>query len=246
MRNNYLIFLGGMAITIIIAFYVLKFFPIFGSQLSEDTAVWGQFGDYIGGTLNPILSFLSVVLLIRSATLQKEANAELKKELKNSERTENFRLFNTLFFNMIESQKNIFREFKIYFYEGHNIVEKTGAAAVLHMEEEIENLRDNGVGNEGVADYLSELDSEDQIFGVLRAFYTTVKIICDKIVDENGFKEGEARDQIITLINFTDFSQLRLVVIGTQFLNYKSCEYLRGNNLFISSLNEVKLSLDLY
>jgi hypothetical protein len=33
-------------------------------------AVWGQLGDYIGGVLNPMLSFLTLFLLIKTLQLQ--------------------------------------------------------------------------------------------------------------------------------------------------------------------------------
>jgi hypothetical protein len=238
--------MAATAILIIIAFYLANFFPIFGTQLSGDTAVWGQFGDYIGGTLNPILSFVSVVLLIRSLTLQNEANDALKKELKNSEKTENFRSFSTLFFSMIESQRNLYQQFKIASNHGTQIVFISGAAAVNFMEEKIEELRDSDADDVQIAAFLENLDSEDRLFGILRAFYITVRTICEKLDPSIGFESALAKEQIITLVNFTDFSQLRLIVIGAQFLDYKSCQYLKGNELFITALKEVNLTLDLY
>lgn len=246
MKNNYLPIVAVTAISLIIVIYLAKFFPIFGAQLSGDTAVWGQFGDYIGGTLNPILTFISVVLLIRSLTLQNEANDALKKELKNSEKTENFRSFSALFFSMIESQRNIFQDFKIISHDDPSVVVITGAAAVMFIEEKIEQLRDSGAGDTEIAAFIEDLDSEDKLFGILRAFYITVKMICEKLNSDKGFESESAKEQIFTLVNFTDFSQLRLIAIGTQFLKYKSCEYLKNNDLFITALKEVNLTLDLY
>lgn len=52
---------------LVFAFYYYKFSHF---VLSGDQAIWGQFGDYIGGTLNPIFSFLTVILLIATVTLQ--------------------------------------------------------------------------------------------------------------------------------------------------------------------------------
>jgi hypothetical protein len=34
--------------------------------LPRDAASWGQFGDYVGGTLNPLFALISVVLLVRT------------------------------------------------------------------------------------------------------------------------------------------------------------------------------------
>jgi len=246
MNNKNIYYFIGFAILLITIAYIAKFFPLYGSNLSSDTAVWGQFGDYVGGTLNPILSSLSVILLIKSVTLQTEANKDLKKELKNNEKSENFRSFNDLFFNMIESQKSSFRDFKIYAYCDEKIVEKSGSIAVSYIEEEIEKLREANASEKVIGEFLEELDYDDKIFGILRMFYVTVKATCDKLCENNGFEPSEASEQIINLVNFTEFSHLRLIVIGVQFLNYKSCKYLKENDLFISSLSEVGLALDLY
>lgn len=250
MNNNHLPKIAGGAVALIILVYLVNFFPIFGAQLSGDTAVWGQFGDYIGGTLNPILSFISVVLLIRSLSLQNEANDALRNELKNSERTENFRTFSTLFFSMIESQKSIFNDFKIGYQDGTgDPVVLRGSSAVIFIENQIETLRqncDDDGGDKRIVDFLDELDSEDRIFGILRAFYVTVRTICEKLRDEKDFGEKVAKEQLTTLINFTDFSQLRLIMIGAQFLNYKSCTYLKDCELFKVAIAEVGLKMDMY
>ncbi|AZI20183.1 hypothetical protein [Chryseobacterium taklimakanense] len=41
-------------------FYVYKFGTL---VLSSDKEVWGQFGDYIGGTLNPFLTFANIIII---------------------------------------------------------------------------------------------------------------------------------------------------------------------------------------
>lgn len=43
----------------------------FGSVVDSDRAVWGQFGDYLGGTLNPLLSFLTLILFVISLMHQR-------------------------------------------------------------------------------------------------------------------------------------------------------------------------------
>lgn len=246
MKNNILIPIVVTMAAIIAAAYISNFFPQYGAQLSGDTAVWGQFGDYIGGTLNPILSFTSVVLLIRSLTLQNEANEALKNELKNSERTENFRTFSTLFFNMLESQRAIFSNFKVTDVSATSPLIISGTAAVIFIEQRIEELRDAGADDAKISEFLDDIDTDDQIFGILRAFYITVKTICEKLNTNNGFKDNVPKEQIFSLVNFTDFAQLRLVIIGIQFLQYKSCSYLKNNELFLDALDEMNMKLDLY
>ncbi len=57
--------------------YVINF--ALGSNWSKDPAVWGQFGDFIGGTTNPILAFLTFIGLLLTIILQ-------GKQLENSNR----------------------------------------------------------------------------------------------------------------------------------------------------------------
>lgn len=46
--------------------------------ISNEGSHWGEFGDFVGGTLNPILSFITISLLIISTTLQKRELAEAR------------------------------------------------------------------------------------------------------------------------------------------------------------------------
>jgi len=70
--HPYLILLG------VIAFFLLTFvagayFFKFNGSLSESQDVWGQFGDFLGGTLNPVFAFLSLFALLYTITLQIKA-----------------------------------------------------------------------------------------------------------------------------------------------------------------------------
>lgn len=245
MINRYMV-AAAISIVVVVAFYAVKFYGIFGFSLSSDPAVWGQLGDYIGGLLNPTLSFISIILLIKSVSLQNEANSDLRKELKNNEKTERFRSFNSLFFNMIDSQKTLLRDLKIDFEQNGKVETEHGAIAVMRIEAEIEQLRESGASEKEIIEYIKKLDSEDQIFGILRAFYICLKNIFEKLSQENGFNDFERKEQVLTLVNFTDFSQLRLILIGTQFLNYKSSRYLRENLEFKLALDEVNLQMNMY
>jgi uncharacterized membrane protein len=68
---------GGLSIIVVVALYRWKF----PGPLTSDHEVWGQFGDYIGGVLNPIFGFLSFVLLIAALVLQSHELRLSTKEL---------------------------------------------------------------------------------------------------------------------------------------------------------------------
>lgn len=102
------------------------YFSKFNGSLSEEQDVWGQLGDFIGGTLNPTFSFIMVVILIVTLrTQQKELSESRKIAQQNTELVrnqlsamKNQALENT-FFRMLEEIKNdpifkdVFEEDKI-------------------------------------------------------------------------------------------------------------------------------------
>lgn len=71
-RNLSLILLAVLAVAAIAITAVLSVYASnFASRtLSPGTDAWGQFGDYIGGTLNPLLSFLALIALLITLWIQ--------------------------------------------------------------------------------------------------------------------------------------------------------------------------------
>jgi len=53
---------------ILIVFLIFKVFSLyhyrFSDRFSNDPSIWGQYGDYIGGLLNPLFSLINIVVLI--------------------------------------------------------------------------------------------------------------------------------------------------------------------------------------
>lgn len=243
--NNY-IFAAALLILVVFLAYFWHFYVILGYKLSDDSAIWGQLGDFSGGVLNPLLSFVTIVLLIKSLTLQNEANLALRSELKNSEKTEKFRSFEVLFFNLVNSQKDLFESFRIDLMEGNNTTQLIGAKAVMKIEDKIEEIRNSGGSNHEIKDYLDNIDKNDQIFGLSRAFYIMVMMVTEKLSDSDGFSAEDRKAHFMTLVNFTDFAQLRLVMICIQFMDYESTKYLRSSIEFKKTVEELGLRYELY
>ncbi len=246
MKINKYIIAAIICIVLVSLSYIANFYIYLKYEISTDTAVWGQLGDYFGGLLNPILSFLSIVLLIKSLTLQNEANRALKEELDNSKKTERLRSFETHFFNMIESQKNTFDLFYIEFKKSNNIYSKKKIDAIIEIENHIEEMRENDSTDSQISEYLKNLDKKDQIFSITRVFYIMVKMISEKLSEKNGFSIEDRKSHYLTLINFTDFSLLRLIMISMQFLDYHSVDFLKNDHEFNLVLQEVELDWQLY
>lgn len=238
MRADKYIIAAVVSMLLVLSGYVAKFYFSLGYKISNNPEVWGQFGDYVGGIINPLLSFISIVLLIKSLTLQNEANCTLRNELKNSERMEKLRSFETLFFNMINSQKSFFDSFRI---DSCLSVE-----AVIKIEDEIENLRNSEGSNNEIKKYLESIDIHDQIFGLSRSFYIMVQMITEKLSHSEGFSAEDRKAHFKALVNFTDFAQLRLIIICIQFMDFPSTNYLRSSIEFKTVMEELGMSYELY
>ncbi|MBD8630759.1 hypothetical protein IFT74_05180 [Oxalobacteraceae sp. CFBP 8755] len=62
--------------------YVVNFC---GIPISKDPAVWGQFGDYIGGILNPIMAFGALLWLVASVKVQDSELSQTRDALRRSQ-----------------------------------------------------------------------------------------------------------------------------------------------------------------
>jgi hypothetical protein len=69
---------GVGAIVLLLLVFFLNFRK---GDISQTTAEWGQFGDYIGGLLNPIFGLISVVLV--AATLRSQTQAAARQAFEN-------------------------------------------------------------------------------------------------------------------------------------------------------------------
>jgi uncharacterized membrane protein len=68
----------------VIAGALLAYIMQFRSGLSTRQEVWGQFGEFIGGFLSPILSFFALMALILTVALQSRQLEYAREELENS------------------------------------------------------------------------------------------------------------------------------------------------------------------
>ncbi len=61
----------------------------FTGGISTDQSLWAQFGDYFGGILNPLLSFMTILILLYTLRLQKSEIEITSKELEENRNTIN-------------------------------------------------------------------------------------------------------------------------------------------------------------
>lgn len=69
------------ALSLVVALWVYR--GKFSGALSDSHEHWGQFGDYLGGLLNPIVGLITLLLLVRTLELQRKELQEQREEIKH-------------------------------------------------------------------------------------------------------------------------------------------------------------------
>lgn len=118
--NRLLWVLGGIAVAafiFVLERYINNFktFPI-----ANDSATWGTFGDYLGGTLNPIISFLALIGLLYTIHQQAQEMKATRDELERtaeqqSRQSEIFNLqqFESTFFSLLEQHNKVVERIEV-------------------------------------------------------------------------------------------------------------------------------------
>lgn len=214
--------------------YALKFGLYFLTGQGAD--VWGQFGDFIGGVLNPILSFISICLLIRSVNFQLESNKTLTKEIQRQERLEEYKRFEVRFFSLLDAQESNFAKFRILLEESQNsapAIEQTeqlvfepvyteykAGNAVGYIDDCLSVLVKGGVDKSRIISWLEDLDVDDHLFSLVRRFYLLIKLINEKCLDNKD-------EQVELLISLTDDKLLVMIAIMADYYDWDNIEYIK-------------------
>ncbi|WP_187984671.1 hypothetical protein [Vibrio metschnikovii] len=235
-----------VAALITIVAYAYNFFYKLGYGLSNETSVWANFSSYVGGILGPILSFLSLVLLIRSLDLQRAANNELREQIRKTDLNERHKSFENHLFNMISLQSQFLDSFHLYLYHDGQQLKFDGAHAIIKLEFIVCAITEAQVDDSFISEYIEEIDQLDKIYSSLRSFHIMIKAIDEKLSDANGFNSTLRMEYYKTIINYTDFSLLRLIMMGAQFMDCYPVDYLKNNKEFKSTIEGLGLSFNLY
>lgn len=220
--------------------YYLYFGVHLSLEAAEDPKSWSDFAGYFGGILGPLLNFITIVLLIKSLRIQTLSVEELENEVKRNKESDKVNRFETTFFNMVDSQKDLFKTFNLTFQvTEHQELELSGAKAIAQLEDNLQILKENNKSHEDIREYFEIIDAEDAIFTATRTFANIVKLVRNRISDEEGFSSILRKDYYETLINFTDYSLFRLILLSINYANYESLDLLRDDEEFIAVINKL-------
>ncbi|BEL72440.1 MULTISPECIES: hypothetical protein [Serratia] len=217
-----IVYIGFLFIALVISFYYFNFGM--EGKISKSTEVWGQFGDYLGGVINPILTFLSIVLLVKTINLQREANTSILDENRRQERLDHFKNFEVRFYNLIDSQRTYFMGFKLRNVDAGDEI-KVSSDAVAFLEEMIFDCNQKKMALDELRAKINDIDGSDAIYSAVRHFYLLVKLIDDKLSGE------EQKEYYEVLINLTDYHLIRLLVLSTCVYDWDSILYIEKSDV---------------
>ncbi|WP_410732019.1 hypothetical protein [Citrobacter freundii] len=189
-------------------------------HISKSPEVWGQFGDFAGGLINPILSFITVIILIITSLYQQKQYERLEKREKN-------KIFDDRFYGMISYQRDFANDFKCKLPNGidANVKELT-----ICVEDIFFDTDDHS--------YINDDNFKESIFPLIRGFYILVKMINEHHEEEIERKDADKYYE--WLVNLTDYSLMRLVLFCVYYYDgISSFNYINSNPDFISKLTMI-------
>ncbi|MBC8787106.1 hypothetical protein [Pseudomonas fluorescens] len=177
---------GALVIAGALSIYAINFNEWLG--FSENKGDWGTFGDFVGGFSNPIITFITMCMLIKSIDLQKDANESIidqNTQIKNQEirqrEIEDLRSFESTFYSLAEVARQEYRRLRIKDSNGNEYLE---SLAVSYIEEEILRQYTDNLTLGKPSDFLAIFNKIDEqssmsLFSSVRSFYILFKITID-------------------------------------------------------------------
>lgn len=195
--------------------------------LSNEKGDWGTFGDFIGGVLNPVLTFITIVMLINSLKLQREANEQLIKDEKRQEKDVLLKRFEDGFYNLLSSEREEFSAFSITI----NNTKHSSSHAVTEIENAVWNFIDTQIKNTGecelieVRGFIEKMDNDSSmsIFSMVRCVYVVFKVVNVKCPKEHQEYYLEI------FLNMMPVKLVNLVSLMSVYMNWKSISYINTN-----------------
>lgn len=112
--------IGGVAGAVYVHFINGEDIPFFGLQRTETAAYWGQIGDFVGGILNPLLSFTALIAVLYSLRAQNKELALARADAKENQRIQvqqslifERQNFESVFFRLLDIHSRLVNEMTV-------------------------------------------------------------------------------------------------------------------------------------
>ena len=203
--------------------------------LSGDKGDWGTFGDFVGGFSNPILTFITMCLLIGSLNLQREANEAVVKQglqldsaYSRQKEIDDLRSFESTFFSLAQAARNEFEKLQIVDDLGRSY---SAGGAVCFCEEIIAKYATHCFDRNKTPRFPELFDRLDErsrmgIFSCVRGFYITYKFACESCPD------GYRSRYVDVCVNIMPIKLLNLVCLARSYEDWDVLDYMEKAGFF--------------
>jgi Putative phage abortive infection protein len=115
----------GVVFVTMLALYISQF----GISRATDQAIWGAFGDFFGGTLNPLVSFFTLIVAVSVWKLQRLQLVATQKELEETREAIKVQTFDQFFMSVLASHRAMSEQVSLIGISGSNTLQ-TGKRAI--------------------------------------------------------------------------------------------------------------------
>lgn len=186
---------AATALFTVIFFFVLRFFS---TSLSNDVAHWGQFGDYVGGLMNPVVAILTLIGVWTGVSIQ-------RKELKETKNTLQRQLEIDIFFRQLQLHQSLVENLEFENQNGRKIFKTISTAiwnrsssrssveaavALVFKDLDWTSLNDIPIQSPNTIQYLP---------AHLRYVHDFIKCYEEGILKSSSFYDSNARDIVWTV-----------------------------------------------
>lgn len=236
----------------------LQTFPYISNEYVSN---WGAFGDFVGGTLNPVFTFISICLILYTVyqnkksldfnseelALSRKAQQDTAKSQQLIQKTQNIQQFDSLFFNLLSHFKNLQDELCASDERGVSLVDR--AYSVIFVDEfklDLEDKRHKILQNQKLNQYFICLF---QIFKLINTKINRLPNETHKIQEWGDYALEKQYtnilrslippklQQLLFLNVYTDFDEYRWYLSYYSFLEHMPLKNLqRGDELCIDLL----------
>ncbi|SCC32737.1 Putative phage abortive infection protein [Kosakonia oryzendophytica] len=203
-RNEFSVILLFLSSVALILFALGMYWKMFGEfPVSNLVEKWGQFGDYVGGVLNPGLSFISIILVCLTLYATSKQSA--------------IQSFESILFELIRFHKENLMEIKVSYDDGKERLQ--GRDALKSYITEVKLILFGIVEDElpvedRIKIAIDKVYLEDEAFSNIGHYFRNIYHIF-KHIDESSFLSKKEKQKYAKLVR----AQLSSIESGALFLN---------------------------
>lgn len=185
---------------IVIALEILGYFLWFKVSLEEplsnDPTHWGVLGDFFGGTLNPLLSFIGFIALLYTISMQREDAEDNQQALDEAHETQQLQQFENTFFILFNRTEGCLHTLQAQHYtipvSYAKVKDKSVLIRYIHSQIDRAELRDRDTDCSLISEKLAFPLAHANVY--FEFLYHTLKLVNSTEISNKDYYIGLLKD----------------------------------------------------